>query len=221
MRAKGVYQPALLRFDASGAGYGAAANTRATFRFATPSRPLSYTLEGIFRELDLRRLPERLSMPKLETQAAGNYQFESSGRNWSGRAELDASTVEGARFEPGTLLGIESRDRQLSYSASGNVSWLNPRHFAAPLDVQWLDDERLGGSLSGTFTFEGSGRTIDDLVLQTKATLVDSTLAGARFPRADVDFRMENRQIERTSPARSKSCRASCSPSAKSLRIRR
>ncbi len=195
VRAKGVYQPALLRFDASGSGYGAAANTRATFRFATPSRPLSYTLEGTFRELDLRRLPERLSMPKMETQAAGNYQFESSGRNWSGRAELDASTVEGARFEPGTLLGIESRDRQLSYSASGNVSWLNPRHFAAPLDVKWLDDERLGGSLNGAFTFEGSGRTVDELVLQTKATLVDSTLAGARFPHADVDFRMENRQI--------------------------
>jgi autotransporter translocation and assembly factor TamB len=193
-RAKGVYEPSLLRFDASGAAYGASATTRATFRFATPS-PLTYRLEGTFRNLDLRRLPARLSMPKLETQAAGRYTFESAGRNWSGSGELQESIVEGARFESGTLLAIESRDRRLIYSASGNVVSLNPRNFAAPLEVQWLDDDRFGGSLTGAFTFEGSGRTVDELVIDTKASLVDSTLAGARFPRADVDFQMQDRLI--------------------------
>ena len=34
-------------------------------------RPLSYTLAGTFRNLDMRRLPARLAMPKLDTQAAG------------------------------------------------------------------------------------------------------------------------------------------------------
>ncbi|RPI52516.1 MAG: hypothetical protein EHM55_16330, partial [Acidobacteria bacterium] len=193
--AKGVYRPALLRFDASGAAYGASATTRAEFRFATPSRPLTYNLDGTFRNLDMRRLPERLAMPKLESQAAGAYHFESSGRDWSGSGELEESIVEGARFAEGTLLAIESRDRQLSYSASGNVAWLDPRRFAAPLDVKWLDDERLSGSLTGAFTFEGSGRSVDELVLNTNASLVDSTLAGARFPRADVDFQMADRQI--------------------------
>src|SRR6185503_3645014 len=100
-----------------------------------------------------------------------------------------------ARFDAGTLLGIESREGRLSYSASGNVSGLNPRSFAAPLDVKWLDDNRLDGSLTGTFTFDGSGRTVDDLVLHTKASLASSTLAGAHFPRADVDFQMQDRQI--------------------------
>ena len=156
-RAKGNYQPALLKFDASGRAYGATATTRATFRFATPARPLTYSLEGTFRDLDLRQLPERLSMPKLDTQAAGTYQFEMSGRNWSGRGELQPSAVEGARFDAGTLLGIESRASRLSYSASGNVADLNPRRFAAPLEVKWLDDDRLDGSLTGTFTFDGSG----------------------------------------------------------------
>ena len=82
-------------------------------------------------------------------------------------------------------LGIESRNRQLSYSASGNVAWLNPRRFAAPLEVKWLDDDRFSGALTGAFTFTGSGRTVDELVLNTNASLVDSTLAGARFPSAD------------------------------------
>ena len=78
VRAQGVYEvprladarsgQAILRFDASGAAYGATATTRATFRFSTPSRPLSYRLEGTFRNLDMRRLPDRLSMPKLETK---------------------------------------------------------------------------------------------------------------------------------------------------------
>ena len=195
VRAEGVYQPAQLRFDASGAAYGATATTRAAFRFSTPSRPLSYRLDGTFRNLDMRRLPEKLAMPKLETQAAGSYSFEAQGRDWKADSTLADSIVEGARFEPGTVLGIESRNRQLSYSASGNVEWLNPRRFAAPLKVAWLDDDRFEGALTGAFTFTGSGRTTDDLVLNTTATLNDSTLAGARFPSANVDFEMAARKI--------------------------
>jgi autotransporter translocation and assembly factor TamB len=186
---------ALLRFDASGAAYGANATTRATFRLSTPSRPLSYRLEGTFRNLDMRRLPDRLSMPKLETQAAGTYTFEAQGRDWSAGGKLDDSNVEGAHFIPGTVLGMQSRNRELSYSASGNVEWLNPRRFAAPLKIAWLDDDRFNGSLTGGFTFSGSGRTVDDLVLNTNASLVDSTLAGARFPSAAVDFQMAAREI--------------------------
>jgi autotransporter translocation and assembly factor TamB len=144
----------------------------------------------------MRRLPERLAMPELETQASGAYVFEAQGRNWAGAGTLDESMVEGARFEPGMQLSIESRDRQLSYSASGNVASLNPRRFAAPLDVEWLDDERLEGSLTGKLTFTGSGRTVDDLVIHTEGSLVDSTLAGTRFPSAAVDFRMAAREIQ-------------------------
>ena len=198
VRARGVYEPPLLRFDASGSGYGAAATTRATFRFARAGRPLSYTLAGTFRNLDMGRLPARLAMPKLDTQAAGRYEFEATGRDWRGAGELNESTVEGARFGEGTLLGIESRSRALSYSASGNIAWLNPRRFAAPLDVKWLDDQRFSGSLTGSFAFEGSGRNIDDLVLKTTASLVDSTLAGARFKAAAVDFEMADREIRAT-----------------------
>ena len=202
VRAQGVYEAprpgsgqAVLRFDASGSAYGAGTTTRATFRFAAPGRPLSYVLAGSFQNLDMRRLPDRLSMPPLETRAAGQYQFEANGRDWRGGADLSESSVEGATFGEGTRLDIESRDRALTYSANGNVASLNPRRFAAPLDVKWLDDERLNGSLTGKLVFEGSGRTTDDLILRTKASLVDSTLGGARFPRADVDFQMANREM--------------------------
>ena len=200
VRAEGTYDagpgPAVLRFDAGGAAYGANATTRATFRFATPSRPLSYQLEGTFRNLDMRRLPDRLDMPDLETQAAGTYTFEVAGRDWVAGGTLDDSMVEGARFAPGFVLAMQSKNRQLSYSANGNVEGLNPRRFAAPLDVTWLDDDRFTGSLNGTFTFTGSGRTTDELVLNTQASLVDSTLAGARFPSATVDFQMADREIQ-------------------------
>ena len=122
-------------------------------------------------------------MPELETQAAGNYPFEAQGRNWTGSGARSASRWSKARASiRARVLGIESRDRELSYSASGNVAWLNPRRFAAPLEIEWLDDDRFDGSLTGAFTFTGSGRTVDDLVLNTTASLVDSTLAGARFP---------------------------------------
>ena len=206
VRAKGVYEiprladdrpgQAVLRFDAGAVAYGATATTQATFRFSTPTTPLSYRLEGTFSNLDMRRLPAQLSMPHLETQAAGVYSFEAEGRDWTGAGTLDESMVEGARFQPGMQLSIESRDRQLSYSASGDVASLNPRRFAAPLEVEWLNDERLEGSLTGTLTFSGSGRTVDELVLRTEASLVDSTLAGTRFPSAAVDFQMAAREIQ-------------------------
>jgi hypothetical protein len=206
VRAEGVYEvprlasgtagQAVLRFDASGAAYGASTTTRATFRFSTPSRPLSYELAGTFRSLDMRRLPDRLNMPKLETQAAGSYTVDVAGRDWTAAGTLDDSMVEGARFAPGFVLAMQSRNRELTYSANGNVEWLNPRRFAAPLEVKWLDDDRFNGSLTGSFTFTGSGRTTDELVLNTQASLVDSTLAGARFPSAAVDFQLAARQIQ-------------------------
>jgi hypothetical protein len=198
VRAQGVYEPSLLRFDARGAAYGATATTRATFRFASAGRPLSYTLAGTFQDLDMRRLPPNLSMPELESQAAGRYQFDARGRDWRGGGELSESIVEGARFGPGTLLAMASQNRVLSYSASGSVSDLNPRRFSAPLDVTWLDDERFRGSITGSFTFEGTGRTVDELTLHTSASLTDSTLAGAHFPHAEVDFRLAERQMRAT-----------------------
>ncbi len=106
------------RFDASGAAYGATATTRATFHFAAPRRPLSYSLAGTFQNLDMRRLPERLSMPKLETQAAGRYQFEATRPRLAGRRGSERLDRSKARVsEPAHSSAIESRNRALSYSA--------------------------------------------------------------------------------------------------------
>jgi autotransporter translocation and assembly factor TamB len=198
VRAKGVFEPRLLTFDASGAAYGATATAKAVFRFATPERSLAYSLAGRFQNLDMRRLPRRLNMPELATSAAGEYRFEAAGRTWQASATLRESTVEGGRFEEGTALAMESRDRALSYSASGRFAGLNPRRFAAPLDIAWLDDPRFDGALSGSLVFDGSGRTTDELSLRTTASLTDSTLAGAAFPRAEVGFLMANRRIDAT-----------------------
>ena len=198
VRAKGVFEPPALTFDASGAAYGATATTKAAFRFATPGRPLAYSLAGRFQNLDMRRLPERLNMPELATTAAGDYQFQATGRGWQASATLRESAVEGGRFDEGTALAMQSRDRELSYSASGRVAGLDPRRFAAPLDVEWLDDPRLEGTLTGSFVFDGRGRTTDELSMRTTASLVDSAMAGAAFPRAEVGFQMANRRIDAT-----------------------
>src|SRR5439155_25792933 len=101
VRAQGVYNAPDLKFDATGLGYGAAASAKATFHFPAKG-PMTYTLAGNFSNLDMRRLPRSLAMPKLETVAAGQYQFSSTGRDWRGDATVTASTVEGARFGAGT-----------------------------------------------------------------------------------------------------------------------
>ncbi len=198
VRAKGVFETRLLTFEASGAAYGANATTKASFHLATPQKPLAYSLAGRFQSLDMRRLPQRLNMPDLATLAAGDYTFEATGRDWEASATLRESTVEGSRFEDGTTLALQSRNRALSYSASGRVADLNPRRFAAPLEIDWLDDPRLEGSLNGSFVFDGSGRTTDELSMRTTASLTDSALAGSAFPRAEVGFEMAERRIDAT-----------------------
>jgi hypothetical protein len=194
VRAQGVYNAPDLKFDATGSGYGAAASAKATFHFPA-SGPMTYTLAGNFQHLDMRRLPASLAMPKLETVAAGQYEFSSTGRDWRGSGTMSESTVEGARFGPGTTFEIDSTNRVLHYSGTGTVAGLNPERFAAPLDIAWLADKRFRGLLTGSFTFDGSGKTVDALVLDTTADLTDSTLAGASFPAAHVSLQMRDRTL--------------------------
>ena len=197
VRAQGVYDAPNLKFDATGGGYGAAATTRATFHFPATG-PMTYTLAGNFRNVDMRRLPAGLSMPQLNTVAAGQYQFASTGRDWRGSGTLSESVVEDARFGAGTVFEIDSTDRALHYSATGPVAGLNPQRFAMPFDITWLADDRFRGLLTGSFTFDGSGRTVDSLVLNTTADLTDSTLAGATFPQAHVTMQMRDRTLSST-----------------------
>jgi autotransporter translocation and assembly factor TamB len=194
VRAQGVYTAPDLKFDASGAGYGASGTTRATFHLPAAG-PMSYTLAGNFRSLDMRRLPPTLAMPKVETDAAGQYQFASTGRDWQGSGTLAPSVAEGARIGSGSVFEIDSRDRALRYSASGTLTGLDPHRFALPFDISWLADDRFRGLLTGSFTFDGSGRTVDSLALSTTADLTDSTLAGAHVPQAHVTLQMANRQL--------------------------
>jgi hypothetical protein len=134
--AKGVYQPALLRFDASGAAYGASATTRAEFRFATPRRPLTYSLDGTFRNLDMRR---RLSARDAEarSQAAGAYHASNrAAAPWSGSAARE-SIVECAVRRRTRSASVAHR--QLSYSAA--ATWRGSTWaLRGASRVQWLDD---------------------------------------------------------------------------------
>ena len=164
--------------------------------FATPSRPLSYRSTGTFRNLDMRRLPDRLSMPKLETQAAGNYPFEAQGRDWTRQRQCSTTRWSKARGSGRARCSASNRAIVSSATRRAATSRGSTRADSRRRSkVKWLDDDRFNGSLTGAFTFNGSGRTIDDLVLNTNASLVDSTLAGARFPTAAVDFQMAEREI--------------------------
>jgi hypothetical protein len=104
--------------------------------------------------------------------------------------------VEGARFGAGTTFEIDSTDRELHYSGTGTVAGLNPQRFSLPLDISWLADDRVRGLLTGAFTFDGRGRTVDSLVLNTTADLENSTMAGASFPTAHVTMQMSDRTLD-------------------------
>jgi hypothetical protein len=197
VRAQGTYDAPDLKFDANGAGYGARGTTRASFHFPATG-PMSYQLEGTFRDLDMRLLPSRLAMPKAATVAAGQYQFASTGRDWRGSGTLLDSIAEGSRVGSGTVFEIDSHNGALHYSGTGTITGADPHRFALPFNISWLADDRFRGLLTGRFTFEGSGRAVDSLVLNTTADMTDSTLAGAHFPQAHVTMQVSDRMLSST-----------------------
>ena len=88
----------------------------------------------------------------------------------------------------------------MSYSANGNVEGLNPRRFAAPLDVTWLDDDRFTGSLNGTFTFTGLVESFRETIACYAEVGVTDLVV--HWPRPDEPFAGEVATFERIIAAR-------------------
>ena len=182
VQANGTYESGRLDVEGRGAAYGATGTTRGTFRFPSDA-PVTYSLAGVFENVDLRRLPRTLRMPQLDTRLAGTYAWDVEGREgWSARGELADSMFEGASLSQGTIVRAAGRGPSLTYAAKGRAAQLNPRRIGEAFDITWLMEDRFQGEINGTFDVEGAGRSFDQLQLRADATLVESALLGARFP---------------------------------------
>ena len=203
VKAKGSYGPEGLTADAAGTAYGSAVTANAIWSAA--SRQL--TSHGRFAGLDLRRMPSQLSVPKMASVLAGNYDAVIR----RGAARVDAvfgsSTIEGARIAEGATAHLDTTVAgSPTYSFHGTVTEIDPDRFKPFVS---LPDavESVHGRLNAVVAFDGSGTRLADAQFTLNLGLSDSFVcrgappcaagpaAGTRLDRVDAKVSLKARRL--------------------------
>jgi autotransporter translocation and assembly factor TamB len=172
VRARGTYGSGRLDADGSGAAYGATFTTAA--RWDRVSRELA--TRGRFAGLDLRRLPSRLSVPRMESTLAGNYDAVIAARTWRGDVVLEPSVVEGARIAGGAAGRLDTRVPGIAYAFKGVVTGIDPDRFK-PFVPSWSDViDRVHGRLDAAIDLDARGTRLAEAMMKLNVAFVDSVV---------------------------------------------
>ena len=172
VQARGTYRSGDLDVDGSGSAYGAAFTTTARWK----QGPRELSARGRFSRLDLRKLPQRFSVPAMESVLAGQYDTVVGPRAWKGHVLLDPSVVLGARITEGATAHVDTAVPGIAYSFHGAVADVDPDRIK-PFVPEWSDVlARVHGRLNAAIDLDARGTTLDDASLKLQATLTDSVL---------------------------------------------
>jgi hypothetical protein len=192
VRAKGRIEPDLVRIDdAAASAYGAQVQmTAGSIRLEAP---YPFRFQGTAAGVDLRRLPDPVPVPHVESWLAFGYdvngQFQSPFI--TGLATFGSSEFLGARIAEGATGSIDTSVRPIRYTGEGDVSALDIRQFGEGLDVGWMQDARYAGSLSGHFKVDGTGTDRETMRLVGGGRLARGEFFEGRLEDADVEVRIE------------------------------
>jgi autotransporter translocation and assembly factor TamB len=172
VQARGSYGPGRLDAEGSGKAYGAAFTTTARWEGA----PGTLSASGRFAELDLRRLPERFSVPAMDSVLAGSYDTVISRRAWQGHVVLDPSVVLGARIAGGATGHVDTAVPGIAYSFQGTLSEIDPDR-VKPFVPAWSDAlARVHGRLNAAVDLTARGTDLETASLKLQTTLTDSVV---------------------------------------------
>ena len=175
IRVKGRVDGSDLQIDGSLRAYGASVTADGQI---TLGEALQYEIRGRARNVDLRRLPERLHVPELASDLHLAYRVAGTGNGLRGRITLDRSTLAGATVAQGTAATFEQREGELRYHAEGRLAGLDLRELGRALEVDALSAPRFDSDITARFSVDGRGARLDPVQL----TLEDSVLFGGRVP---------------------------------------
>lgn len=193
---EGSLTGAELAVDGRAVAYGAAVTASGRVGLPLEGRPFTVDVRGRASDVDLRRLPARLSVPKLATDLdASSYRFQKTAGGFSVDAVLSPSIVEGAWFADRTTAHAASAGGGIVFAAAGHVTDVDVRRFGLRLDVDALQDGLYRSSLTGDFDVTGRYEEEVPLQLHVRADLTDSEFAGARVPQGAVTARLEQRRL--------------------------
>ena len=183
-----------IEIDGRAKAYGGTATAQGFIVPASERRTLSFDLRGRAAGVNLKSLPASTGAPDLETNLdLARYHVRGVGRQISGSAELNRSTVEGATIEAGTVADFSLQPGTISYSATGSVADLDVEHMGKVLEVAAIAKPEYASRLNGTFDVKGTtprrpaGRrqpdsSIATMTVDATGRLKDSEILGGRLP---------------------------------------
>ncbi|HEV8398175.1 MAG TPA: translocation/assembly module TamB domain-containing protein [Vicinamibacterales bacterium] len=185
-----------LTIDGAVQGYAARATAKGTIE--PTAKPVRYALAGRLDGVDVRRLPPQLNLPRLESRISGTYAVSGAGSRLDASAIFDASTVEGTGVGAGSTGRFSNLDNVLRYGFSGHVDKADVQRWGRALDVQAIQADDYASSFTGRLMADGSGSSLDALVLDASAQLEPSTAFAATFGPADVTAHIANKTLNAT-----------------------
>jgi autotransporter translocation and assembly factor TamB len=188
LKAHGVLTPTDARIAAAtGKAYGAAISVSSGS--IGIDDPIKFAFTGTAGGVDLRQLPKQIPVPHVESVLAFDYdatgQFASGGYI-KGSAMFAESTFLDARIGPGTTGFIDTSATPFEYSGEGDLSRIDLHRFGRDLDVQWLQDPRYAGIVSGHFRVRGAGSDAATMTLTGGGHVARANLFGGELTDADV-----------------------------------
>jgi autotransporter translocation and assembly factor TamB len=182
--------------DARASAYGASATANGQVTIPAGDDPLAFDLRGHARDLDLRKLPVSLNVPRVQTNVAADYQAagtipeSAAGRRIDAEATFAASTVPGARIAHGSRVSVSMRGEELAYRADATVRDVNLQTIGEAFSIPALADARYQSTINAHVVADGSGTTPLTMDLRANGEVTESSLLGGRIQQLTFDARV-------------------------------
>ncbi|MEO5823448.1 MAG: translocation/assembly module TamB domain-containing protein, partial [Vicinamibacteraceae bacterium] len=198
LEATAIITDSRVKLDADARAYGAHATAKGNIVPPLNGRKASGELAGTIAGLDLRKLPRRLGVPAISTQAGGRYRAALDGRGPSGELVFDASKVEGASIDAGTRVSGTLYGSRPTFTAKGGMRDVDPHRFGTVLNLPALTEARLRGRIDATFDLAGSGKTVPTLEVAGRIGVPHAAIVGGEVRDAVADVRLTRGALDGT-----------------------
>jgi hypothetical protein len=159
--------------------------------------PFPFRFQGRVNSIDLRRVPATVPVPRVASLLTFDYDI--SGRFSDpyiiGGATFDRSLFLGATVGAGTVGSIDTLQKPLHFTGDGDIDNVNLRVFGEGLAVQWLQEPRYAGIVSGHFQVTGTG-TDRTLTLTGGGRLTRAELFSGTLSDADVSISLDRGTLQ-------------------------
>jgi len=187
--ARGALTPTDVRI-ASATATAYRANIRLTAGSIGLADPYPYRFVGTASGVDLRYVPKDVPVPHVQSVLA--FDYDVTGRfampYIAGSARFGDSEYLGASIGAGAVGTIDTLAQPIHYSGAGTLVGVGLHRFGRELGIEWLQEPRYRGTVSGRFHVDGYGSELATMTLIGGGRLDRAELFGGELNGADVSI---------------------------------